>query len=138
MKFNYYRKESSLAALQADKVSVIAPQMVVSGDLESDGDIRIDGTVNGNVFCKAKVVVISMGKVYGDIQALQVDIHGTVIGNVTADELLTMRSKSKITGNLSTKKLQIEPNAIFNGCCTMELEKQPKVTERGELVEEAL
>jgi cytoskeletal protein CcmA (bactofilin family) len=123
--------------MQADKVSVIAPQMCVSGDLESAGDIRIDGTVNGNVFCKAKVVVIAMGKVFGDIQARQVDIHGQVVGNVTAGELLTMRSKSQITGNLITKKLQIEPNALFNGCCTMESEKHQKVTEHGELVEEA-
>lgn len=136
MKFTYHRKESSLAAMQADKVSVIAPQMAVSGDLESDGDIRIDGTVNGNIFCRAKVVVVSTGKVLGDIQALHVDIHGTVKGNIAAGEMLTLRSKSDITGNLVTKKLQIEPNAIFNGCCTMEMEKHQKVTEQGELVEE--
>ncbi len=136
MMFKYHRKESNIVALQADKVSVIAPQMAVSGDLESDGDIRIDGTVTGNIFCRAKVVVISTGKVFGDIQALQVDIHGTVIGNVTAGEMLTMRSKSQINGNLTTKKLQIESNAIFNGCCTMEMEKQSKITERGELIVE--
>jgi len=136
MMFKYHRKESNIAALQADKVSVIAPQMAVSGDLESDGDIRIDGTVTGNIFCRAKVVVISTGKVFGDIQSLQVDIHGTVTGNVTAGEMLTMRSKSQINGNLTTKKLQIESNAIFNGCCTMEMEKQSKITERGELIEE--
>lgn len=136
MMFKYHRKESNIVALQADKVSVIAPQMAVSGDLESDGDIRIDGTVTGNIFCRAKVVVISTGKVFGDIQALQVDIHGTVTGNITAGEMLTMRSKSQINGNLTTKKLQIESNAIFNGCCTMEMEKQSKITERGELIVE--
>jgi cytoskeletal protein CcmA (bactofilin family) len=107
------------AAAYADKVSIIAQGMHIVGDVESEGDIRIDGVVSGSVFCKSKVVVIATGKVNGDIQAVNVDVHGTVVGNIVAGELLCLKSNCNIQGNLATEKLQIEPNAIFNGHCTM-------------------
>lgn len=106
----------------ADKVSIIAAGMQLTGDIESEGDIRIDGVVTGNVYCKAKVVIISSGKLIGDVQAVNVDVHGTVIGNITARDLLCLKAKCNISGNLTTDKLQIEPNAIFNGSCTMKSE----------------
>ncbi len=113
-------KEKKIAAI-ADKVSILAEGLRVRGDIESDGDIRIDGTVQGNIFCNSKVVIISTGKVVGDIQAVNIDIHGTVEGNITAGDLLSLKATSKITGNLKTSRLQIEPNAVFDGQCTMQL-----------------
>ena len=121
----------------AEKVSIIAAGMQIHGDIESEGDIRIDGKVHGNIFCKARVVVISSGTVQGDIEAVNVDIHGTVNGNITALDLLSLKSKSNITGNLTTDKLQIEPNATFNGLCTMSLPPRPTgVNEMGLLFQE--
>ncbi len=102
-----------------ERVSIIASGMQVSGDIESDGDMRIDGFVNGSVFCKSKVVISQTGRVTGDIQAINIDVHGTVHGNIAALELLSLKSNCSITGNLATEKLQIEPNATFNGHCTM-------------------
>ena len=125
------------SAINAEKVSIVAAGMQVSGDLESDGDIRIDGTVRGNVFCKSKVVIIASGKVTGDIQAVNVDIHGSVQGNITARDLLSLKAKCNIEGNLFTEKLLIEPNAIFNGSCTMSFEqKSTVVNEVGEMMQE--
>jgi cytoskeletal protein CcmA (bactofilin family) len=128
-------KEHNRSAIYADKVSIIAAGMQVSGDIESDGDIRIDGLVRGNVHCKSKVVIISSGKVIGDIKALNVDVHGTVDGNVTATELLSLKANCNITGNLTTERLQIEPNANFNGHCTMSAGQKSTsvVTESGVL-----
>ncbi|MBS1781584.1 MAG: polymer-forming cytoskeletal protein [Bacteroidetes bacterium] len=117
--FSKNNQKDNKAAIYADKVSIIAAGMVVTGDVESDGDIRIDGTINGNVFCHSKVVIISTGKVNGDIQALNVDVHGTVNGNVSVGELLSLKSNCHISGNLTTENLQIEPNASFNGHCSM-------------------
>lgn len=113
------KRDGDNRAAYADKVSIIAQGMHIVGDLESEGDIRIDGIVSGSVFCKSKVVVIATGRVIGDIQAVSVDVHGTVSGNIVAGELLCLKSNCNIQGNVSTEKLQIEPNAIFNGNCTM-------------------
>lgn len=117
-----------------EKVSVIASGMQLTGDMESEGDIRIDGLVNGNIFCKSKVVIIATGKVIGDIHAVNIDVHGTVNGNITARDLLSLKSNCKINGNLATEKLQIEPNATFNGHCTMTFEQKPTVVTEDGLV----
>ncbi|HRO41970.1 MAG TPA: polymer-forming cytoskeletal protein [Flavipsychrobacter sp.] len=121
--FSKNKKEANTPAY-TDKVSVIAAGMQVSGDIESDGDMRIDGTVKGNVFCKSKVVIISTGKVFGDIHAVNVDVHGSVDGNITARDLLSLKANCFINGSLVTDKLQIEPNATFNGHCTMTFESK--------------
>lgn len=132
------QKENNKAAAYAEKVSIIASGMQITGDIEADGDVRIDGVVNGNIFCKSKVVIISSGKVVGDIQAVNVDVHGTVNGNITARELLSLKANCAINGNLTTEKLQIEPNAAFNGHCTMRFEQKSssRVDEEGLVLHE--
>jgi cytoskeletal protein CcmA (bactofilin family) len=120
----------------ADKVSIIAAGMHISGDIESEGDVRIDGVVTGNVFCNSKVVVISTGRVEGDIQAVNVDVHGAVSGHITARDLLSLKASCRIQGNLTTGKLQIEPNAVFNGFCTMASEQMKIVPDERMAVEE--
>jgi len=136
--FSKNQNKDGKAAAYADKVSIIAAGMQVSGDIESDGDVRIDGTVKGNVFCKSKVVVISTGRVLGDIQAMNVDVHGFVQGNINTAELLCLKANCRIEGSLITGKLQIEPNATFNGHCTMTLEQRSSshVNEEGLVLEE--
>lgn len=131
------KKGSENPAAYADKVSIVAAGMILRGDIESEGDIRIDGTVSGNISCKSKVVIIATGKVTGDIEAAQVDIHGQVNGNVTVSELLSLKAHCKIDGNLFTNKLLIEPNACFNGQCTMHqtLQAATVVNEAGILQE---
>lgn len=136
--FSRNQKENNRVAAYADKVSIIAAGMQVKGDIESDGDIRIDGTVIGNVFCKAKVVIISTGNVTGDIHATNIDVHGTVQGNINAKDLLSLKANCTINGNLVTDKLQIEPNAAFNGHCTMNFEQKSSslVSEKGLVFQE--
>lgn len=119
-----FSRNQNKTVANTDAVSIIAAGMQIIGDIESEGDIRIDGSISGNVFCKAKVVIISSGKVAGDIQAVNIDVHGTVRGNITARDLLSLKANCKIDGNLITERLQIEPNATFNGHCTMTFESQ--------------
>lgn len=135
--FSKSQKEAK-AVVHADKVSIIAQGMQINGDIESQGDVRIDGTVHGNIFCKSKVVIIATGKVVGDIQAANADLYGAVKGNVTATQLLSLKSGCIIEGNLTTGKLQIEPNAAFNGHCTMSIETKSAsaVTKEGLVLQE--
>jgi cytoskeletal protein CcmA (bactofilin family) len=134
--FSKNQHKGNKTAAHADRVSIIAAGMHISGDIESEGDVRIDGVVTGNVFCNSKVVVISTGRVEGDIQAVNVDVHGAVSGHITARDLLSLKASCRIQGNLTTGKLQIEPNAVFNGFCTMALEQKKLVTDERVAVEE--
>jgi len=99
--------------------SLIAAGTTLKGDLSSNGDIRIDGTLNGNINSTAKVVIGANGVVEGDIVGQQADIMGRVSGTIKVKELLQLKGGSIISGNLYASKLQIEPSANFNGQCHM-------------------
>src|SRR6185503_13876074 len=99
--------------------TLISAGTTLKGDISSNGDLRIDGTVIGNIHSSAKIVIGSNGVVEGDISGNQADIVGKVSGNIRAKELLQMRGECVVTGNLYAGKLQVEPSATFNGQCHM-------------------
>ena len=99
--------------------SIIAAGTSLKGDINSNGDIRIDGTLQGNIHCTAKVVIGANGVVEGDIAGQQADIMGKVSGTIKVKELLQLKGGSNINGNIYASKLQIEPSANFNGQCHM-------------------
>lgn len=99
--------------------TLIGAGTTLKGDIKSDNDLRIDGTVIGNINCNAKVIIGTSGVVEGDIMGNQADIVGKISGNIHAKELLQLRGESSVTGNIYAGKLQIEPTATFNGQCHM-------------------
>jgi cytoskeletal protein CcmA (bactofilin family) len=102
-----------------NSASIIAAGTTLKGDITSNGDIRIDGTLQGNIHCTAKVVIGANGNVEGDISGQQADIMGKVSGTIKVKELLQLKGGSQVNGNLYAAKLQIEPTANFNGQCHM-------------------
>lgn len=99
--------------------TLISAGTTLKGDISSNGDLRIDGTIIGNIHSSAKIVIGSNGIVEGDISGNQADIVGKVSGNIRAKELLQLRGESVVSGNLYAGKLQVEPSATFNGQCHM-------------------
>lgn len=99
--------------------SLIGAGTTMKGDITSNGDLRIDGTLVGNINCSAKVVIGANGNVQGDIQGQQADIMGKVTGTIKVKDLLQLKGGSTVNGNLEASKLQIEPTANFNGQCHM-------------------
>lgn len=105
--------------LNGNSATLISAGTTLNGDVASENDLRIDGTVKGNVICSAKVIVGSTGAIEGNITGLQADVSGNVTGNIEVKELLQMREESHVEGNIMAAKLQIEPTAVFNGRCQM-------------------
>ena len=99
--------------------SLIGAGTSMKGDITSNGDLRIDGTLVGNINCSAKVVIGANGVVEGDISGQQADIMGKVSGTIKVKDLLQLKSNCVVNGNLQSTKLQIEPSANFNGQCHM-------------------
>ena len=118
--------------------TLIGAGTTLKGDISSKSDLRIDGTIIGNIHSSAKVVVGANGVVEGDISGNQADIIGKVTGNIKAKDLLQLRGESTVTGNLYADKLQIEPSAVFNGQCHMGSGKEKELTLVDEEQEEAL
>jgi cytoskeletal protein CcmA (bactofilin family) len=107
--------EENLAA----SASIIGAGNTITGDIESNGDIRVDGTVKGNVYSKAKVLVGPSGLIEGNMITNEADISGNIIGNITTKGLLILKGNACVAGNIHTAKLFIEPTASFNGQCHM-------------------
>ena len=99
--------------------TLVSPGTVLRGDIKSDNDLRIDGTIYGNISSSAKVVVGPSGYVEGNITGKQADITGKVAGNISVEESLQLRADCNVNGNLSASNLQVDPSAIFNGQCQM-------------------
>jgi cytoskeletal protein CcmA (bactofilin family) len=99
--------------------NILGPGTKITGNIETNGDIRIDGNIDGNIVSKGKVVVGNNGFVKGEIQCVNAELSGTLHGKIIVTELLTLKATSKITGEMVIGKLSIEPGALFTGNCSM-------------------
>lgn len=102
-----------------DEVTIISSGVEVEGKLNSNGNIRIDGIVNGNVNAKGNVTIGESGRIKGDIIAGVVIVGGSVDGSIEAKEKLTLESKSNLKGDLISNILVVEAGAMFDGTSKM-------------------
>lgn len=89
------------------------------GTVITDNDIRVDGTIEGDVKCAGKIVVGEKGCVVGTITCQNAEIMGRVEGKIEAVQSLVMSATCHVHGEIQTQTLTVEPNAIFNGTCAM-------------------
>ena len=100
-------------------INLISNGTDITGDIKSSGDIRIDGTLTGNLNTKGKVVIGVTGKVSGEVICRNSEVSGSVEGKISVGQLLILKASSKILGDIATSKLSIEPGAKFTGNCKM-------------------
>lgn len=93
--------------------SIISESLTVNGNLESDGEIQVDGTVEGDI--KTSELTVSEGAtVRGAIDAETVSIAGNVTGQIKAKSV-TFLSKARVIADVIQESLSIEPGAYFEG-----------------------
>ena len=113
-------KEQKRAAEEISNSSnTIGKGTFLEGNIETYGNIRIEGKVTGNVKSKSKVALGHSSHVQGNIIALNADIEGEVKGKLEVAELLVLKATAIINGDIITGKLVVEPGAVFNGTCKM-------------------
>lgn len=110
-------KENNEINLQV--INLIAKGTKITGDLSSDGDLRIDGEIIGNLETKGRLVIGASGRIEGDIRCKSSEIAGVHKGKLIVGELLSLKGSSNVTGEISCGKLSIEPGAFFDGTCSM-------------------
>ncbi len=113
-------KEKTRAAEEISNSSnTIGKGTFLEGNVETYGNIRIEGKVAGNIKSKSKVALGHQSHVQGNILALNADIEGEVRGKLEITELLVLKATAVINGDIITGKMVVEPGAVFNGTCKM-------------------
>jgi len=95
--------------------SIVSSNLRIHGDLESDGDIQIEGSVEGDVRSHT-IIVGNSATIRGDITGEAVHVRGSVTGSISA-RTVTLASSSKVVGNVLHESLSIEPGAFVDGEC---------------------
>ncbi|MBQ6770399.1 MAG: polymer-forming cytoskeletal protein [Bacteroidales bacterium] len=105
--------------MESPKHNLLSNGTVIRGDIESSGDIRIDGHLIGSLKSNGRVVIGQTGLLEGDIVCKQVEISGTVKGTIKTEDLTSLKSTSQVEVELATKQIMIEVGAQFTGKCVM-------------------
>jgi cytoskeletal protein CcmA (bactofilin family) len=100
-------------------ISIIGNGTKITGDINSNGDIRVDGSLTGEMITKGKVIIGETGKIKGEINCKNSDVEGSIEGKITVAQLLALKTKARINGDIITNKLAIEPGCQFTGNCDM-------------------
>ena len=100
-------------------INMIGSGTNITGDIQSKGDIRVDGILKGSINTEGKVVLGANGTIEGDVVCQDADISGTINAKITVSKLLSLKATARLNGDIVTSKLSIEPGATFTGSCSM-------------------
>src|ERR687895_966877 len=115
MKLSFSRNGSSPEAPSPAGYSVLDAQMFVRGDLATDGTIRVDGRLEGNIIRSDVVVIGANASVVGDIVAREVIVAGSVEGNITAESRVELDSAAVVIGDIVAGSILTHEGAQIRG-----------------------
>ena len=100
--------------------TVVGPSVKIQGDLNSEGNIRIEGQVQGKVKTSQSVFIGSGAKITADVLAGNAVIGGEVQGNIKISGSLILQATAVIIGDINCSVLRVEDGALFTGKCSMQ------------------
>jgi cytoskeletal protein CcmA (bactofilin family) len=99
--------------------TVIGQSVKVEGHFVGEGNVLVDGQLQGSLKTKHNVSIGSTAKVKADVEAVDVHLAGELNGNVKATGKLTITSSARLTGNLEAATLAVEEGAMISGKCAV-------------------
>ncbi|GAB6010333.1 hypothetical protein FACS1894179_03330 [Bacteroidia bacterium] len=104
---------------QTQGPSLLAGGTVITGQVKLADDLRIDGSVVGDIISEKAVIIGPGGEVRGNITAALLDIYGSLHGDAGITGLTVLRNGAILNGDLKATELEIESGARFEGQCAM-------------------
>ena len=96
---------------------VIAKGTAIEGKFDSSEDVRLDGSIKGDVRCKQRVVMGESGKIDGTLHAADAVIMGKVFGEIVISGTLHLKNTATIEGNITARSMTVDEGARYNGEC---------------------
>ena len=129
----FNKEEKKVAEELSNSSNTIGKGTTIEGNIETYGNLRVDGRVVGNVVTKSKLVLGQTSQVDGNILAQNAEVFGEIKGKIEVSDLLILKASCVIHGDILTSKLIVETGATFNGGCKMgKPVKEIKIGENGE------
>ena len=127
-----FSKESTKKQQSAQR-NVISENTTFLGEIVSDGNFRIDGTLEGSINTKGKIIIGASGVFTGKMKAAEAEIEGKFTGDITVSGVLSLKSSAIVSGDIVAGQLASEPGAFVNANCSMktsvkELNKKENLT----------
>jgi cytoskeletal protein CcmA (bactofilin family) len=113
--FNKDQKEVNIK----DAETIIGPSLKIKGDFHGQGNIVIDGSVEGSVKTSNYLYVGEKAKINAKIEAKEAKISGEIHGNIKVHGYLEITATAKIFGDVETAEISIEKGAMLSGNCTI-------------------
>jgi cytoskeletal protein CcmA (bactofilin family) len=95
--------------------TIIGPNTTVSGDLETGGFTRVDGSIRGNVTVRGRVVIGEKARMKSNVSGTSITVGGVVYGNVIASEQLVILATGLILGDIITRRIQADEGCLIHG-----------------------
>jgi cytoskeletal protein CcmA (bactofilin family) len=99
--------------------TIIGPNSFVSGDVESGGFTRVDGSLRGSLSAKGRVIVGEKARMKSGISGTSVTIGGVVLGNVLASEQVVILSTALVVGDVITRRIRADEGCLIHGRVTV-------------------
>ncbi|MBO7651257.1 MAG: polymer-forming cytoskeletal protein [Bacteroidales bacterium] len=113
----------------SNNLNILGSGTAIVGNIVSQGDVRVDGSLEGNLTTQSKLVIGTTGRITGEIKCRDCEVSGNVKGKIFVENLLMLKATALVEGEIRTTKLAIEPNAVFSGTCSMS-SSEPQVDEQ--------
>lgn len=117
--FSSDKKTGKMATETMSQQNTIAKGTTITGDIISEGDFRIEGSIKGNIKTPGRVVVGKTGIINGTLKSANADIEGKFSGKLLLSDTLSLKSTAHVEGEVIVGKLAVEPGATFNATCSM-------------------
>lgn len=118
--FSSDSKKSDNNIASRDIETIIGKGTALNGNIASNGNLRVDGTLEGNIETTGHVVVGSSGIITGNISAASLDVGGTITGNVNTLGNLSIHPTGQLVGDVRVKSLNIADGGVFRGRSEMD------------------
>ena len=115
----FNKQTQSIGRANTSGETIIAEGVRVEGEFRSNGDVVIDGELNGTLQTAQSLQIGESAVIHADVSAKSAVIAGTVVGNILATDNLELLSSSRVSGDIQTGRISIASGATVNGRISM-------------------
>jgi cytoskeletal protein CcmA (bactofilin family) len=107
--------------------AVLGKGASIRGRIAGEGDLRVDGTISGDVALKGDLIVSDGAEVVADVQARAVVVEGAIEGDISATSSVAIRASARVSGAISGTSISIEEGANVSGRIDAQFDLPPEL-----------